>query len=285
MELSMSGPSFDARPYIKSMISPAKSTPAPQKVSGPKVLMRARVDEVTAFRGEVVRDVSATFESRGGQIQSALIEGKFASGLPITVRLEPVENGRELRIASVDGGAAIRSSNFYSKIAGGRMNFYALMANSPGSPIRSGQLIIEDFMVRNEAALAELDKRGKPQKSGPRKEGIRFRRLSLPFNTDQKFVRLGKTVLRGPEICAFLRQGVIRKADGAIDIDGTMIPACEINRVTNDIPLIGDILTGGGEGIFGMTFAMAGTISNPDIRVNPLSALAPGFIRKIFEFR
>jgi hypothetical protein len=81
-------------------------------------------------------------------------------------------------------------------------------------------------------------------------------------------------------------EGLIRKSDGAIDITGTMIPAQGINGFLDDVPILGQILTGGkGEGVFGVTFAMGGTISKPRTQVNPLSFLAPGFLRKLFEFK
>ncbi len=51
--------------------------------------------------------------------------------------------------------------------------------------------MIRDFEVRNEAALAELDAKGRPRKSGPRKDGLAFKRLTLPFTTDARFLRLG----------------------------------------------------------------------------------------------
>ena len=50
--------------------------------------------------------------------------------------------------------------------------------------------------------------------------------------------------------------GVIRKTDGAMDIDGTIIPACALNSVPGDIPIIGDILVG--DGLFGLTYALGG---------------------------
>ena len=44
--------------------------------------------------------------------------------------------------------------------------------------------------------------------------------------------------------------------------------------------IIGDILTGG-DALFAATYSMKGPSSNPKITMNPLSVLAPGFLRKI----
>jgi hypothetical protein len=286
INLTLSGQSFDARPYIKNIISPAKTDGGDQSSSsGLNFIVNAKFKEVVAHRGEVVRGLAATFVSRGGKINTANITGSFASGQTVSLRLTPIEGGRELRVKTTDGGSALRASNFYSKIAGGELEFYALMANAPGSPIRSGQLRLNSFEVRNEAALAELDTRGKPKKSGPRKGGIYFNRLVLPFTTDQRFVRICKVKLEGVEMGG-VAEGLIRKQDGAIDITGTMIPAQGINNVVGNIPIIGTILSGSkNEGMFGVTFAMGGTITKPRTQVNPLSFFAPGILRKILTLQ
>jgi hypothetical protein len=81
-------------------------------------------------------------------------------------------------------------------------------------------------------------------------------------------------------------------ADGTIDqtndtmvLTGTLVPAYAINSVLGNIPLLGQLLVGRkGEGVFGVTYRMSGPISEPNIEINPLSALTPGFLRRIFEF-
>lgn len=65
--------------------------------------------------------------------------------------------------------------------------------------------------------------------------------------------------------------------------NGTLIPLRGVNTILGGIPIIGDIL-GGENGIFAITFEAQGPLDNPSISVNPLSVLAPGFLREIFEF-
>ena len=90
--------------------------------------------------------------------------------------------------------------------------------------------------------------------------------------------------MRGNELGASA-EGLIRKSDGAVDITGTIIPAYALNAAIGDIPLVGDILTGGkGQGIIGVTFALGGTIDKPVFQMNPVSAVAPGIFRKFFEY-
>ena len=38
------------------------------------------------------------------------------------------------------------------------------------------------------------------------------------------------------------------------------------------------------EGVIGLTFGLRGTMKQPELKINPVSALAPGLLRKMFEF-
>ena len=66
-------------------------------------------------------------------------------------------------------------------------------------------------------------------------------------------------------------------------MQGTIVPAYMLNSALGNIPLIGDLFTGGeGKGIFAATYAVEGPRDDPEVSVNPLAALAPGFLRELF---
>ena len=66
------------------------------------------------------------------------------------------------------------------------------------------------------------------------------------------------------------------------DFNGTVVPAYTLNTVLGKVPVLGDLLLGGkGEGVFAITYAIKGPLEKPRVTVNPLSALAPGFLRGI----
>jgi hypothetical protein len=80
--------------------------------------------------------------------------------------------------------------------------------------------------------------------------------------------------------------GVVDFARDSVSLSGTYIPAYGLNNAFASIPVIGTILGGGrNEGLLGITFGVSGRASQPEVSVNPLSAVAPGIFRKIFEFR
>jgi hypothetical protein len=282
--LSLYGDSFDARPLLKQMFS-TRTTGGAEADAKPAepIAVSLNVDRVYAYRGEVLTGVSGSLQALGGRVQTAEISGTFLSGQPVVFRVSPVQGGREMRINGRDGGAAIRAANLYGKVAGGQIELYALLDDA-GSSVRRGQLVLRNFQIRNEAALAQLDTRGKPKKAGPRKEALTFKKMTMPFTTDAKFIRIGESLVRGDELGA-TAEGVIRKTDGAFDITGTIIPAYGPNAALGGIPLLGDILTGGGgEGIFGVTYALGGSMDRPVFQINPVSAIAPGIFRKLFDY-
>jgi hypothetical protein len=49
--------------------------------------------------------------------------------------------------------------------------------------------------------------------------------------------------------------------------------------------VLGKLLTGGeeGGGVFAATYKMKGPTDDPKMTVNPLTALAPGFLRHLFD--
>jgi hypothetical protein len=67
---------------------------------------------------------------------------------------------------------------------------------------------------------------------------------------------------------------------------GTFVPAYALNNMFAQVPGIGFFLGGGQkEGLIGITYEVVGSPHAPTLRVNPMSAMAPGFLRKPFEFR
>jgi hypothetical protein len=82
-------------------------------------------------------------------------------------------------------------------------------------------------------------------------------------------------------------EGSIDYARDQVSMRGTLVPLFGLNNMFGQIPIVGLFLGGGSnEGMFGITYEVSGTTSNPRPLVNPISAIAPGVLRKLFfEFR
>ena len=82
----------------------------------------------------------------------------------------------------------------------------------------------------------------------------------------------------------FTLEGALDLEDDEVDFRGTIVPAYTVNRLLGQIPILGPILTGGkDEGLFAASYGVTGRLDDPAIAVNPLSALAPGFLRNLFD--
>ena len=76
--------------------------------------------------------------------------------------------------------------------------------------------------------------------------------------------------------------GTVDFTGGTIDLSGTFVPAYSVNTILTKIPVVGLLLGGAqNEGVFGITYRVQGSLSRPEVTVNPLSAIAPGILRKI----
>ena len=219
--------------------------------------------------------------SAAGRVQRASLRGLLASGKPVSIEVTPASAGRRrLRVVSADAGSVLRAAGLYSKVRGGEMDFSALLADPVRGGVERGLLIIRRFVVRNDRNLSRIRRKG--GRPGPRK-GMFFKKLVLPFSIDRRFIRIGNALVKSDEIGA-TANGLIRKRDKAMDIGGTIVPAYGVNAAIGKVPILGDLLTGGrGQGVFGMTYAIRGTMQRPKFLINPLSAIAPGVLRGLFE--
>ena len=112
--------------------------------------------------------------------------------------------------------------------------------------------------------------------------GIAFDYLTLPFDYEGGVARITDAKAVGSEL-GITASGSIDFGKDAIDLGGTLIPAYTLNSLIGKIPLIGPIVTGEkGGGIFAANYRVKGEVAAPEISVNPLSALAPGFLRNLF---
>ena len=149
----------------------------------------------------------------------------------------------------------------------------------------SGTLKIDDFRVVNAPVLARLLTVGSLQGisdllSG---EGIQFTHLDVPFWYEKGKLGIEDGRAAGPAI-GLTMQGVVDRKQKLTELNGTIVPAYTINSVLGKVPVLGQLLVSRpGEGLFGFTYNIAGGTSDPQVTVNPLSALAPGFLRRIFQ--
>src|SRR6185437_9974262 len=115
--------------------------------------------------------------------------------------------------------------------------------------------------------------------------GVAFSRMRVEFTKSLGRVAIRDGVVWGPAIGATV-DGSIDYFRDEVRLRGTFVPAYGLNNLFSRVPVVGMFLGGGAnEGLLGVTYQVAGSPQSPVLQVNPMSAVAPGFLRKIFEFR
>jgi uncharacterized protein YhdP len=111
--------------------------------------------------------------------------------------------------------------------------------------------------------------------------GIKFSKLKTPFQFSHGVAKIINARTVGAEV-GFTANGTVNMNTDSIRLAGTIVPAYTLNSMLGHIPIIGKILTGkDGSGIFAATYQVDGSLENPKVSVNPLAALAPGFLRNL----
>jgi len=195
------------------------------------------------------------------------------------------DDGYGLTIEANDMGAALRALDILDTVRGGRL---AIVGHSdgplPASPLE-GRIEARDYVAVDAPVFARLLTVASLTGIGDllSGQGVRFERLIGAFTLDDGTLRTDLIRAYGASL-GLTAKGEIDFDGSRIDLKGTVVPAYSMNRILGEIPLLGPILTGGeGEGLFAVTYHMTGDLGDPEVSVNPLSILTPGFLRGLFS--
>ena len=272
---AVDGASFDLRPFTEDLTDFSRqSTAVPLRLNAR--LTRLIVDDAIQLSGVDVRA-----ERGRTRWEAARIEGRFVDGEGLLLELKAGGERRRLTVTSADAGSFARTLGFFDNAVGGALNLSAeIHDDEPGNPIR-GVVRIDDFQVVRAPVLARILTVASLTGITDilRGEGIAFVRFDAPFELADGTFTLHEARAVGPSI-GITVDGPIDRGRGTVDLRGTLVPAYTINSVLGNIPILGRLLIGGeGEGVFALTYRVGGATNSPTVSVNPLSALAPGFLR------
>jgi len=276
--LDVGGKSLDLRPYIDQLLDSEQG-------NLPPFILETNVERLITRADQQITDARARVINTEERLESAFLTGTLVTGSELRLVLEPDGAKRRLTVRSEDAGSVARAFSIYDDAVGGRLVMDAtLHDDEPGGPV-SGEVRIEDYRVINAPTLAQILSIASftgifDTLQG---DGISFSSFRLPFVLKDGIVTIEGAQTAGSSI-GVNAAGKVNLDTDEIDIRGTIVPAYSVNSLLGNIPLIGDLLVGGpGEGIFAATYSVTGTTSEPTISVNPLSVLAPGFLRNLFS--
>jgi hypothetical protein len=278
LKVTMRGDVFDGRGFLKSAIS-GKETDPKAKAKNVDFDLDIKLGAVAGYFGEALRGVDAKLSRRGGIIKNFALSGKLGRDTLLTGDLRGRTQGRDvIYLETNDAGAFFRFVDTYSKLVGGTLQL-AMDPPTVEPSAREGLISVRDFSIKGEAALDRLAAGGQPGPQG----GVSFSRLRAEFTRQNGQLTIREGVVKGLTIGGTI-EGVI-DAQSQLRMSGTFIPLYGLNNIAGQIPVLGLFLGGGSnEGLFGITYEVVGTLGQPVLRVNPISAIFPGVSRKIMEF-
>lgn len=287
--ITVRGKSIDARSIVK-LYGGKDGGDGRGADTGP-VRVDLAVDAMTGFHGETLRGVTLKFAGTNGRTDRLEFAATTSSGAKVVFSDTREGEARTVTMTSSDAGAILRFLDVYEHMEGGAI---ALSMRGTGSGPLSGQVDARDFWIVNEPRLRSLvasTPTGGDRSLNQAVRGdidttrVQFERAFSLVATGNGALDLQRGVVRGPLIGSTF-QGRLYDAAGNIDMTGTFMPAYGLNRIFGEIPLIGQLLGNGRDrGLIGITFKLSGKSSEPQLQINPLSIIAPGIFRSVFEFR
>lgn len=285
------GEGLDARSVVRQFTADSSTATKAAEESGGAVSVKVDVKKVTGFHDEQLSNVKLEYRGVGDRVERLEVNAVTGSGAKVELRNGVEGGGRAMRMSSTDAGAILRFLDIYEHMEGGAIDL-SLKGGLEG-PMR-GQVDARNFVLVNEPRLSSIVSTTPPGGDRSLNQAVKrdidtsrvaFERCYSQIEKGPGYLSLSNGVLRGPLVGASF-QGMLYDTKGNMDMTGTFMPAYGLNRIFGELPIIGVLLGNGRDrGLIGVTFKLEGDADSPAVQINPLSVIAPGIFRQIFEFR
>jgi hypothetical protein len=283
LSVRVTGRSLDARPFLRGVLS-QDDAPTDQG----RLELSVRVEQMLGENDVAISDARLETARTGPRMTDFTLAGAFGGGARVSGEILRDEGRPYLFITTTDGGALLRFVDLYRTMRGGRLTVTQTLTDPTGRT-SNGVLYAEGFRIVNDAGLQRLfgaapEPEGQGQARRPPPNDVRFDRLRAVFTRGPGETRVREGVLRN-DTAGITFEGRVDWRRQAVDMRGNFIPAYVLNNALARLPVLGAFLGGQeGGGLIGVTYAVSGPLARPVLRINPASAIAPGFLRNIFAF-
>jgi AsmA-like C-terminal region len=277
VKIQMRASQMDLRPYLKQEFSTASNSAGSQSDFD----LDLKAINLLGYSNQSMQQAELKISNRNGEIKDFKLSAKFDQQL-VSGQIGKGDTGQNaLLIESTNAGDFLRFMDLYHRMEGGRI----LLQITPSGESRSGVIIVNDFILKDDPALNGVAQIKYPSLQKPLDTGsVNFTKLRAQFILGAGRFTLSDAVMWGPSIGGTL-DGTIDYTADITDLTGVFVPLYGINNMLTQIPVLGPFLLGGTSGgIFGINFRVTGSVNNPNVSINPLSAVAPGIFRKLFLF-
>ena len=254
--------------------------------------INARLDRLMLREGVAVSSFALDVAGNGDRLAALSMTGALSKTASVSGSITAEETDRRAVFATGDMGLLSKGLFGFNSMRGGKLEFVGTLpgkaTDAPkdqNAPDFQGKAVLMDFRIIDQPFLARVFTAGSlgGLANLMQGQGIAVDRLEVPYSSRGGVISVHDVRATGPAI-GVTGEGYIDRPKNQIALKGTLVPLFGINSVLGNIPLLGDLLTSKqGEGIFGMSYSVTGNADEPSVSVNPLSVLAPGIVRRIFE--
>lgn len=276
-DVTVEGPDLDIRPVLKG------AGVGDMPVDLPPVSISGAVDRVWFGKSPPARQVKGKAAWDGRTLTSATLGGRIGKASRARLAVVTEKDRRRLVLSSDDAGDTLSGLGLIDvdEVRGGSLRLGANQRLDAAAAPWSGTLEISKFAIVKAPVLARMltlaSLTGISDVMSGR--GVSIAQVQIPFTYRKGVLTIKDARAVGSEL-GLTAKGSVDLSGGTVKVDGTIVPAYTINSVLGKVPLLGRLFTADkGSGVFAATYQVTGKLSAPTVSVNPLAALAPGFLR------
>lgn len=286
LALEVSGEQLDIKPVLKRFfdLEGDANAGASEDLGNQTFDVRVNLARALGHYATVVYNLNVDLSVRGDELRRVNLTAQLGGDRTMSATTNALASGRVITYAANDVGAILRFAGVYPRLVGGEGSL--VMRYDPPSGTDVGEFVLRDFAIAEEANLAQIVGEHRESREVLGRSGslsFDFGRAEFLRNSDR--IEVIEAALYGDTVGGTMRGNILTRS-GQYDLAGTYVPLFGVNNIFQQLPILGPIFGGReGEGLLGVTFAIRGPLNQPEILVNPVSILAPGVFRTLFEYR
>jgi hypothetical protein len=283
VSLDIYGGTFDARPSLRGL-----STPAATSAAAPASLrteVKAKLDTVELLGDVSLQNLVADATITGDVMTRLLATGKLGGVSEARAELSGTVTDRVLTLNANDAGLMGRGLDVYKSGQGGVLDLIADIQGSAGNVAISGRGRVRSMRITDTPIMARMltlaSLTGLRDTATGR--GILFETIEVPFKLQRGIIDIKEARAIGPGLGLTL-EGQLQQSLASMNLRGVIIPSYTLNAAIGKIPVLGTVLTGGkDQGLVGFNYRVTGSSAAPKVDVQTASALAIGPLRRLFQ--
>ncbi|MEN0654158.1 MULTISPECIES: YhdP family protein [Hyphobacterium] len=252
----------------------------------PPLAIDVRLDRVSTTETSAYEEVVLTWRSDGAGNDSLMVTGEAPEG-QFTGQMTGTGLGemRRFWIEAPNFGRMLQIFGLYDNVDGGALRLEGALPPPGEEGTTNLRVEAGNFTLVRMPVLARILAAGSLEGLSALLNGggIPFETLEADLTLREGVLGIANARAAGPALGVTV-DGTVDLDEEVMGLDGVLAPSYGLNSLFGNLPLVGGLLVSReGEGVIGITFSVSGPFDQPTVFANPLSALVPGVLRRMFE--